>query len=79
MGPRSAEETAAFELITRSVMSTVRESFCPRATFFPKENNNEIENVPLTVEKRKAIPRTIITRSSGSRQAPFQEQGGPVL
>ena len=37
------------------------------------------ENVPLTVEKRKAIPRTIITRSSGSRQAPFQEQGGPVL
>ena len=31
------------------------------------------EDVPLTVEKRKAIPRTIITRSSGFRQVLFQE------
>jgi len=37
------------------------------------------EDVPLTVEKRKAIPRTIITRSSGFRQVPFQEQDGPTL
>jgi hypothetical protein len=44
-----------------------------------KYNCTQDENVPLTVEKRKAIPQTIITRSSGSRQAPFQEQGGPML
>ena len=37
------------------------------------------EDVPLTVEKRKAIPRKIIRRSVGFRQAPFQEQDGPML
>jgi hypothetical protein len=37
------------------------------------------ENVPLTVEKKKAIPPTIITRSSGFRQVPFQEKDGPTL
>jgi len=37
------------------------------------------EDVPLTVEKRKAIPRNIITRSFVCRQVLFQEQDGPML
>ena len=37
------------------------------------------EDVPLTVEKRKAIPRNIITRSFVFRQVLFQEQDGPML
>lgn len=35
------------------------------------------EDVPLAVENRQAAPRMIVTRSSDSRQAPFQEQDGP--
>jgi len=37
------------------------------------------EDVPLTVEKRKAIPQKIIRRSFGFRQVPFQGQDGPML
>jgi len=38
-----------------------------------------LEDVPLTVEKRKAIPQKIIRRSFGFRQVPFQGQDGPML
>lgn len=37
------------------------------------------ENVPSAVEKRKAIPRSIITRSSAFRQVPFFERDGLTL
>jgi hypothetical protein len=37
------------------------------------------EDVPLTVENGRAVPRGIVTRSFGCRQAPFQGQDGPML
>ena len=49
---------------------------------YPVDNRDSTiraEDVPLTVEKRKAIPRNIITRSFVCCQVPCPGQDGPML